>query len=326
MTRIEARPPKVDGSLWRGEAPAKTNLFLRVLEREVSGYHGIESLFQKLALSDEIEIRLREGGGAGEGAGGTMELEGAELRLDVEGMDGEGLGDPRRNLVTRAVEALLARVRLPTPVRIGVRLRKSIPHGAGLGGGSSDAATTLLGLNRLLGEPLAAGHLGRIGVALGSDVPFFLQPGALALGWGRGHRILEVAPLPSRPVLVVVPDFRVSTPEAYTLLAREREGAGGALSDTAHYSPDAFDGWTKVRALAANDFHGPVEAAHPRLREYRRKLEGAGAEIALLSGSGSAVVGIFADREGLEAARDHLAGEEGLRLLVTRSLGPDAHR
>ena len=320
-------------STWTGRAPAKTNLFLRILAREASGYHVIETLFQALDLSDSLALTLfdpEEAMPAPAGPPAEFDLQGTLVRLELRDVSADELGDPRRNLVVRAAESLLAS--LPAswvrPSGLQISLTKTIPHGAGLGGGSSDAATTLRGLNELLGAPLSTDALRALGAGLGSDVPFFLAGASLALGWGRGQRLLTLPPLPSRPAIVAIPPFGISTPEAYADLAAQREAAAeagaGPLPGAAGprlLHPGDLGRWDTIEALAENDFHVPTEARHPELATLRGELRDAGAGLALLSGSGSAVVGVFAD----EGARDRaLAGGTtvaGTRLIPTRTLG-----
>ncbi|TVP58880.1 MAG: hypothetical protein EA351_02955 [Gemmatimonadales bacterium] len=313
---------------WSGSAPAKTNLFLHVLEREASGYHSIESLFQALELSDSLTLELKAVRATDRGPEGSdrIVVRGIPVRLRVEGVPQGELGDPRDNLVVRAVDAFLARL-LADPDEaakgrvLEITLGKSIPHGAGLGGGSSDAATALRGLNTLYGAPLLPEELLQAGATLGSDVPFFLSGSPLVLGWGRGQRLLALPPLPSRPAIIAIPGFRISTPDAYGDLAASRSGSSAPGSIPRRIDPDQLSRWDAVEALAANDFHGPIEARHPQLGRLRAGLRRAGASIALLSGSGSAVIGIFPNDETRDRALEEAYDAEPLRLIPTRTLG-----
>jgi 4-diphosphocytidyl-2-C-methyl-D-erythritol kinase len=262
------------------DAPAKINLFLRVLAREESGYHQIETLFCALELVDTIEIE-RGGGG---------------IALDVAGAD---LGDPRGNLVYRAADAFFAAAALPPRARI--RLRKRIPHGAGLGGGSSDAAATLRLLDAMHGAPLGAAGLLRIAATLGADVPFFAAGRPLALAWGRGERMLALPPAPRREVLLLVPDEPMATPQAYAELARRR-GRAAAATPPVLLDPGQFGDWAALARLARNDFEAVAFDALGRLREAKALLGARGATPALLSGSGSALFGVFADAAAADAA------------------------
>jgi 4-diphosphocytidyl-2-C-methyl-D-erythritol kinase len=213
-------------------APAKVNLGLRILAREVSGFHQLETVFLGLEFGDVL----------------TLALGGEGISLTVENPPP---GPIEENLVYRAARVFLDRSGFDTGVEI--RLTKRIPVQGGLGGGSSDAAATLKGLSSLLPGRLHEPDLWNIAGELGSDVPFFLSPSPLALAWGRGERLLPLSPLPERPVLVAVPQLAVSTPEAFQALAGERDRNGnprrpGCL-DRAR-----MDQWEGIGAKAENDF------------------------------------------------------------------------
>jgi len=302
---------------WVGEAPAKVNLRLEVLARERSGYHQIETIFQALELSDGVELLLGEGEG---------------VSLDVRGVPEGALGAPDQNLVVRAARAYLAALSggggavggsLPG---LQITLTKRIPHGAGLGGGSSDAATVLLGLQELggqLGWPaLSLEELLRIGGSLGADVPFFLSGASRALGWGRGDRLLPLEPLPPREVLLLLPRIRISTLWAYEVLAgwRARRGGEHAVAP-ARLRPIPTD-WEGSAAEAHNDFAEALAPEVPELGEIRDLLLRGGARLALLSGSGSALFGVFDDPGAVETLVGTLPTRiPGLQLLRTRTRG-----
>jgi 4-diphosphocytidyl-2-C-methyl-D-erythritol kinase len=296
----------------RRSAPAKVNLLLRVLAREEGGFHQLETLFQALELADEVEVRRGEAG-----KGPTLELAGVEPGA---------LGPPEGNLAVRAVRFLAEAAGVPPD--FGIRLVKRIPHGAGLGGGSSDAAAVLLAANGLLGAPLPHAGLATLGGRLGADVPFFVAESSLALGWGRGDRILPLPALPRAPVLLALPPWGIATPEAYAALARHRAGAqppGSAL-----FGPDQepWEDWDTVARAAENAFEAALFPQYPELLRIRDALRTCGAGVTLLSGSGSAVFGVFPDldpeaplpgRIGEEVARR--AAVEGLRLVATATRG-----
>jgi 4-diphosphocytidyl-2-C-methyl-D-erythritol kinase len=277
-------------------APAKVNLRLAVLAREASGYHQIETLFCALDLADELDIERR---------GRTIEL---AITAD------EDLGPARDNLVQRAADAFYRATGEPPGARIA--LRKRIPAGCGLGGGSSDAAATLRALNHLHGGPLAPAPLLELGAALGSDVPFFLSCAPLALAWGRGQRLLPLPALPPRPVLVLVPDERMRTPDAYRALA-ERRAAAPIAADV--LDPAALRDWSAVATAATNDFEAVLFDRMPALVRMRDSLHAAGARPALLAGSGSALFGVFADDAEAAAARRTIAREHDVRIIETRT-------
>lgn len=268
-------------------APAKVNLRLKVLAREESGYHALETVFCAVSLADELEVcRTGDPG----------------VRLTVEG--GVDTGPPERNLVVRAAERFYQPLRRRP--KLDVRLRKRIPAAAGLGGGSSDAAAMLRALNVLEGGPLATGDLLAIGAELGSDVPFFLCGSSLALAWSRGERLLALPPLPTRPVLIAHPGAAMPTPEAFRRLAAARgEYAAAAAALALHDLTD----WETISGIADNDFDAIAVAEMPLLADALATMRAAGAEVALLAGSGAAVFGIFrdaADRDAAGAAVEQL--------------------
>lgn len=291
----------------RARAPAKVNLRLRVHEREPSGFHRLETLFCALELADEITIEL--GGGAGPAA---------DIRLEVDGPD---LGPAEENLAVRAARRFLERAGLER--EIAIRLRKAIPAGAGLGGGSSDAAAVLRALERLLPGVVDSADLRDLAAALGSDVPFFLRGDPLAWGSGRGDVLTAAPPLPSTPVLLLFPPFPISTVAAYRWLDDDRAApapSSPGLSPDPGWPPAGPRSWSDAARLAANDFEEPVYRRHPELRALRDLLAEAGALIAMLSGSGSAIFGIFSDedllRDGISLLR---ARAQHVRLAPTRT-------
>lgn len=251
-------------------APAKINLWLRILAREDSGYHSLEALFCAVSLADTVRVSYAP-----------------ELAFEVEGeID---VGPPERNLCMRAAERFYRELGRRPEVRIW--LDKRIPSAAGLGGGSSDAAATLRALNALHGNPFPPAALLQMGSELGSDVPFFLCGSPLALGWGRGERLLALPALPPRPVLIAHPGVAMPTAEAFHRLAEGRVGVHGPLSRS--YSLAAVTDWERIAELAENDFQPVVAERIPQLAQARAELQEAGAEITLLAGSGAALFGIF---------------------------------
>jgi 4-diphosphocytidyl-2-C-methyl-D-erythritol kinase len=272
-------------------APAKVNLFLHVLAREESGYHGLESLFCALSLADTVTVRR---GGPG-------------VRLVVEG--GVDTGPPERNLAMRAAEAFHGRTGVPAAV--DVELVKRIPAQAGMGGGSSDAAAVLRALNALHGEPLDRAALLQLAIELGSDVPFFLCGSALALGWSRGERLLPLPPLPARPVLIAHPGVAMPTPDAFRVIA-ERRG-GGYTPRARALSLDRLDSWDAVAETAENDFQPVVEERIPFVGLAAAAMRTSGARIALMAGSGSSVFGVFDSADERDDAAERI---RGLRMKV----------
>ena len=276
------------------DAPAKVNLLLRVGPRGPDGFHPLRTLFCALTLADRVEV---EATSRGDDVALTIEWD----RATVGPRD---LGPPERNLAVRAARAFVERAGLVTGLEI--RLHKRIPAGGGLGGGSSDAAAVLRALDRMSGGTVPVDDLAGIGADLGSDVPFFLAGGPLAWGAGRGDRLTPLDPLPSRPVLVVVPPFPVGTADAYAWLDEARGAADAAISADAtadDWPPPGPVTWDAVRDGAVNDLEGVVFERHPGLAEIKGLLERAGAEPALMAGSGSTVFGVFRDEGDLSSAR-----------------------
>ncbi len=279
----------------RGAAQAKINLRLRVLSRESSGYHQIETAFQRLDLADEVTVRTNVSGRAVECTGDVVP-------------DG-GLGPAEQNLAYRA--ALAYREAAGWPDGFAIEIVKRIPVGGGLGGGSADAGTVLRILEALAPRPMGVRVL-ELAARLGADVPFMTTEAPLAFAWGRGERMLGLTPLPRRRVQLVVPAFGIGTAEAYCWLSDSRSPyeLTGALLPAA-----ALQSWPEVADVAENDFEGPVEQRHPEIARYRKALERAGARIAMLAGSGSTVFGVFED-----GGRGAVAADlDGARLIETRT-------
>jgi 4-diphosphocytidyl-2-C-methyl-D-erythritol kinase len=291
----------------RGRAPAKVNLLLRVLERENDGFHRLETVFQALELADEVEVSRTAG---------------ARISLSVTGVPEGAIGPPEKNLAWRAAARLVGTLEgggAPPP-GIAIRLHKQIPHGAGLGGGSSDAAAVLLAVNDLLEGPLAPNDLVRVGKELGADVPFFLTGAVRAIGHGRGDDITPLPPLPRRPVLLAIPSPGISTGWAYGVLSARRILSGDPAGRASRAAWSAETDWATVAGAARNDFEAALFPHRPELGLLKEALHRAGASPALLSGSGSAVFGVFDsdDRAALAACK---LGEAfpSVRLLPTHT-------
>ena len=188
----------------RVPAPAKINLHLEVLGRRQDGFHALETVFQTLALGDELCVELLPGPPA------------ISLRCSDPTIPADAT-----NLAWRAAAAILER--RPTAGKIAISLTKNIPHGAGLGGGSSDAASVLLALNAQLAEPLSNKILATIALELGSDVPFFLM-GGTAHATGRGEELTALPALPATPVTVLMPQARLPTPSVFNALTDAERG------------------------------------------------------------------------------------------------------
>jgi len=271
-------------------APAKINLYLKVLRRRPDGYHEIESVMQKLALADEISICRRDEG---------INLACSDPALPV----GE------ENLVWRAARLFLDQFDGGGGVQI--RLEKRIPIAAGLGGGSSDAAAVLVALNRKFNAGLSEDQLAGLGVRLGADVPFFVRSAPASLALGIGDRLSPAAGLTSGYVLLVNPGFAVSTRWAYENLALTSEGNpyilapnSGALT-SGNSGPESIDFHTTINAGFVNDLEVVTIARHPVIGEIKQALLDFGAWVALMSGSGPTVFGCFLRFSEAQAACRH---------------------
>lgn len=286
-------------------AHAKLNLSLRVLARELGGFHQIESLFCALELSDEIEITLT-------GDDITLEV----LSPPEEPGPAPDLGTTQKNLAWRAAAAFVEHAH--TERGIGMRLIKRIPHGAGLGGGSSDAAAVLRALNVMHGEPLSRDELLRIGAEIGSDVPFFLSGAGLALAWGRGGRIAPLPALPSVPVVLAQPQQRIPTGDAYAALSHLR--GRDFIAPPAVLDVHVRD-WSDAARACVNDFEEIVFQRVPVLQQVRQVLEDSGARIARMTGTGSVVFGIFDTTSAAERAATRITDiDETIDVITTATL------
>ena len=286
------------------EAPAKVNLFLRVLSRDDDGFHRVRTLLQSLEWGDRIVVE---------------QVSGNEIELDVHGFN---VGPVAENLVVRAAKGFLATAGLTTGLRI--HLQKRIPPGSGLGGGSSDAASTLLALSVLLDRPLSQSALWELAASLGSDVPFFLAASPLALVEGRGERVLALPPLPGAHVLVGLTPMHVSTGEAYQALDRARERWDPNRQPELVSILDELD-WDKVERLAHNDFQEVVFARYPKINEAWNALSGTDPLFLMLSGSGGAVFAVYKGEEEATRALQELeerAGSTPWLLTRTRVVTP----
>jgi 4-diphosphocytidyl-2-C-methyl-D-erythritol kinase len=271
-------------------AYAKVNLCLHVLGKRADGYHELRTIFQAISLYDELQLTRTRAKG-----------------ISLETND-KALSTDRGNLVVRAIEAVVK----ATGHRGGItaKLTKNIPVGRGLGGGSSDAASALVGTLKLIGEKLPLDELIAMAAELGADVPFFLL-GGRALGVNRGD---EIYPLPDQkklPAVVVSPKgISVATREAYQWIGASEATDGEEASLTNPDKPRKLFKfcvlcWGRSGGPLENDFEGPVFRRHPRLREIRSTLLEQGATDAALAGSGSAVFGLF--RSPAQARRTALA-------------------
>lgn len=278
----------------RMRAPAKANLFLRILARESTGYHGLETLFCLLDLSDDLAAERRTGDA---------------VSIDVRGAD---VGPPEKNLAVRAADMVLQ----ATGRRFGAHLTldKRIPMQAGLGGGSSDAAAALLLTNQLAGNAVPRHELLQFAARLGSDVPFFLSEARLALAWGHGERMLRLPPLPPAPALLLVPAEGMPTAEAYALIDQGADTTrrGGLALDL-----DALRGWGDIARMAGNDFEAALFSRRPALKAAFEALAGTRPLLCRLTGSGSAFLAVYRNPTDRTDAVMMLGRKHGTLIEVT---------
>lgn len=297
-------------------AQAKLNLFLRVLGRDASGYHSLETLFQRLDLGDKLTVRV-------EVAGRSLDSRGADV------------GPVERNLAWRA--ALAYADAAGWPGSFAIEIEKRIPPGGGLGGGSADAGAVLRILDNLAPEPLGEPALLRMAMALGADVPFLASDAVRALAWGRGERLLALPALPPVPVALLLPEVGVATADAFRWLAADRErttdGRAGypPLPEPRRLGMDDLTEWEAMYPLAENDLERPVAARVPAvaaLHAFRTELHaratGAGGPLAggiyAMTGSGSTWFALGELAEALLAGgSDAPRPPAGVRVVGTRT-------
>ena len=271
----------MSGPQARIAAQAKLNLHLRVFAREESGYHSIETIFHRIDLSDDLLIEITP----------------RDRTLDVEGID---TGPIESNLAWRAATAYANHSGWPVGFRIS--MTKRIPVGAGLGGGSADAAAVLRTLNSLSPKPIAIPGLLHVAASLGSDVPFLAGNAVMALAWGRGERMLSLPPLSRQDVLLMTPEFSVSSADAYRWLdedrakrkeVREMMQEGDEPSDSLLIEGVDLGTWGSIARFARNDFEPVIAARHPELKGHLERLRSSRSMFSQMTGSGSTIFGVL---------------------------------
>ncbi len=274
------------------KAPAKVNYRLDVLRRRPDGYHDLRMIMQRIDLCDEITITLSDVPGVRVTCGRG------------------GVPDGPENIAWRAANALLALS--GREAGIDIAITKNIPVAAGLGGGSSDAATVLLGVNDLLGLGLGIERLMEIGVTLGADVPFFVF-GKTALAEGIGEVLTAIDTVPPLWLVIVNPNIPVSTAWVYQSLRLTGERNGDII-------PRFFKDVADVSAVLSNDLESVTIERYPVIGEIKERLVAAGAAGALMSGSGPTVFGLFeGEEDALRAARS-IAGATDWFVAAVRAL------
>jgi 4-diphosphocytidyl-2-C-methyl-D-erythritol kinase len=278
-------------------AQAKINLSLRVLDKEPDGFHSIETVFLRLDLGDDVRLHIR--------------AKARTLRC------GQMHDQPQeQNLAYRAAELFAQETGWPGGFEIVIK--KRIPIGGGLGGGSADAAAVLRILNKLSPNPLQAGALRELAGRLGSDVPFLASDFVMALGWGRGERLLELAPLPSRDVQLFFPPFGIDTGEAYALLDASRSTGPRAVPEL---TAEMFGDWESAARRSVNDFEAVVRPRWPAIDALMARGERYGL-FYRMSGSGSTVFKVPGINTRLVEGNPNLPPlqvPEGTKVIVTRT-------
>ena len=254
----------------RVRAQAKINLFLRILAREESGYHALETLFARVGLADTVTVRPTAGGR-------TVDCTGADV------------GPMESNLGYRAALAYAAAA--GWPAGFAITIDKAIPAGGGLGGGSADAGAVLRALNALSPSPLTRDALLEIAGTLGADVPFMTLESPVALAWGRGDRMLELPSLPAAAIHLAVFGFGVASADAYGWVAETRARSGYRVAARA-VDVRQLGTWEGIARLATNDFEPEVSRRHPEIAVCLAAARERGAVVAQLSGSGATVFAV----------------------------------
>jgi 4-diphosphocytidyl-2-C-methyl-D-erythritol kinase len=257
---------------------AKINWSLRIGGRRPDGYHEVATVLQSISLCDEIVFDLRDDEAV------SLSCDDPTIPVD------------ETNLILKAVRAL------PKGPGVDIKLAKKIPAKGGLGGGSSNAAITLVALNSLWRLGLETLDLRQIGSGLGADVPFFVS-GGTAVAKGIGTEVEEVRDFPKQYLIIITPTASVSTATAYAALNAPSLTTFDSLSILSSSFTEPFSGDSSQWPLH-NDFEGVIFEIEPEIRRAKLALLEAGARNALLAGSGSSVFGIFTD----EAARNHALG------------------
>lgn len=266
-------------------SPAKVNLFLKVLSKRPDGYHEILSLMQPVSLYDEVTIEVEEGDGI------------------LVSTDHAGVPSGKDNLAYRAADLVLREAGLKR--KVSIFIGKKIPVGAGLGGGSSNAATVLMGLNSFLGSPVKEQRLMELGASIGSDVPFFILKSP-AMATGRGE-VLKRVKLPRYSYVLLNPGFHVSTAWVYNNLDLTKKSEDNILM----YSEETLGSVHDIKDFLHNDLEAVTAGRYPEISAIKGALVEAGALGSLMSGSGPTVFGVFSEPGKAAEAFQRLKGTLG---------------
>ncbi|KAA3619418.1 MAG: 4-(cytidine 5'-diphospho)-2-C-methyl-D-erythritol kinase [Calditrichaeota bacterium] len=260
---------------------AKINLGLHITGKRLDGYHELATVFQQVGLCDYLHFEFSKSG---------------NTTIDLAVSGNPELHSDKENLVYRAASLFLAKIE--TNISVSITLEKKIPIGAGLGGGSSNAAVALLGINHALGCPLNSAQLRILGAKLGADVPFFID-GGLVFATGIGEKLSSIENKFDFKILLVSPGISVSTHWAYSKVRLDLIRKSRNINLGSFVSKTSLAAW---RENIENDFEEIVFLEYPQLKALKAMLYSLGADYASLSGSGSTVFGIFSDRKTAEKA------------------------
>lgn len=274
------------------KAPAKVNYRLDVLRRREDGYHDLRMVMQRVDLCDEIEIALTDEPG---------------IRVTC---GNDGVPDGPANIAWRAADRLLQLSDFKGGIDIAIT--KRIPVAAGLGGGSSDAASVLMGVNELLGLGLTETRLREIGVKLGADVPFFIFK-ETAIAEGIGDELTALTGMPQLSIVLANPGIHVSTAWVYQNLQLTGKGEAAII-------PSSYRELEDVCAILSNDLEPVTFGKFPVVRELKELLSSLGAAGTLMSGSGATVFALFADDESARQAANRIMEEKGWFAVAVRTL------
>jgi len=282
-------------------APAKVNLFLRVVGTRRDGYHLLDTLIVPVSLYDVIEIRRVP----------AQPQQASNPRIRIT-CDDPTVPLGQENLAYRAAQLLLEQ--LDRRTNIDIHIQKRIPIGAGLGGGSTDAAATLVGLNRLFNLKLSAARLERLALRLGADVPFFIRAHP-ARAHGVGEVLRPVRVLGVFWLVILYPGFPVTTAWVYRKLPKKltKPTSGNSI----RISLKRFD---RLADVLVNDLESVTLERYPKIRSLKEKLLREGAAGGLMTGSGSAVFGVFGSKGLAQRAFDRLRTEEGVQAYLVHVL------
>lgn len=282
------------------QSPAKINLLLRVCGRRADGYHELETWMQKLDLYDELTLRLGHKTG---------------IRLECDAPD---IPDDKTNLAFKAAESFFKVSKRAEGFGLDIKLKKRIPHGAGLGGGSSDCGTVLRGLNTLFENEFSEKQLIALACPLGADVPFFAVEHGAVLATGIGEIMQPVPSLDLCTFILINPGFSVSTRWVFETFALTRDGGNSILPASRNCDVNSLS-----LAEMYNDLEPVTSKAHPEVKKMEKDLLDVGAKTAMMSGSGPTVFGVFPDnkfdKNDLSRVAEKLRREYKERVFVARS-------